>query len=140
MSGAVGVYVLARRHADSFGRSRLGRKLLPPAAAAFLLKEYGRYGAVGVFITRLLPGFRSVVAPFTGLAGLGAVRALMPIGLACVTWYATLTFIGTSLGANWDAIRRVLDGLNQALALVAAAVAAGIVWLVLRRRRRKSGA
>lgn len=135
--GAVVVYAVARRHADGFGRSRLGRALLPPEAIAFLLKEYGRYGAAGMFLTRLLPGFRSVVAPFAGLAGLGAARALAPIGLACLTWYATLTWIGARVGAEWEAIRQVLDGLNRALGIVALVAAAGLVLLVRRWRRRR---
>jgi membrane protein DedA with SNARE-associated domain len=137
--GAVVVYAVARRHANGFAQSRVGRKLLPPGAAAFLLKEYGRYGALGMFFTRLLPGFRSVVAPFAGLTGLGPVRALAPISLACVLWYATLTFIGARLGAEWDAIRRILGGLNQALGVVAVIVAVGLAFLWIRWRRRRAG-
>lgn len=137
--GAVGVYYLARRHAERFTGSRLGRTLLPPEAAAFLLKEYGRYGAVGIFLTRMLPGFRSVVAPFAGLSGLGPFRSLIPITLACVVWYATLTLIGARLGAEWDAIRRMLEGLNQALGVVAVALGGLVVVLLLRRRRRRRG-
>lgn len=137
LGGAVAVYAVARRHAAGFARSRVGRKVLPPNATAFLLKEYGRYGAVGMFITRLLPGFRSVVAPFAGLTGLGPVRTLAPISLACILWYATLTFIGARLGAEWEAIRRILGNLNQALGLIALLVAGGLAFLWIRWRRRR---
>lgn len=140
VAGAVGVYWLARQHADRFTRSRLGRKLLPPDAAAFFLKEYGRYGAVGMFITRLLPGFRSVVAPFAGLSGLSAPRALIPIAVACTLWYAVLTFIGVRVGAEWETIRRVFDGINQALGWTAAIVAAVLAVILVRWRRRRRGA
>jgi membrane protein DedA with SNARE-associated domain len=141
ITGAVVVYLVARRHADAFRQSRFGRLLLPPDAAAFLLKGYGRYGAAGMFLTRLLPGFRSVVAPFAGLAGVGAARALVPIGLACITWYATLTWIGARVGAEWEGINRVLAGLNRIL-IVLAVVAAAVFLLALRswrRRRRVAG-
>jgi membrane protein DedA with SNARE-associated domain len=137
ITGAIVVYLFARRHADAFRQSRFGQLLLPPDAAAFLLKEYGRYGAAGMFLTRLLPGFRSVVAPFAGLAGLGAARALVPIGLACVAWYATLTWIGARVGVEWDGISHVLAGLNRALIVVAVAAAVVFVLLVRRWRRRR---
>jgi len=138
VAGAVTVYTIARRNAASFGRTRLGRAVLPPEATAFLLKEYGRYGALGLFLTRLLPGFRSVVAPFAGLSGLGPFAALAPIVLACVAWYAALTLIGSRLGAEWEAIRRVLDDLNDVLLVAALALAAAIGWRLVRRRRRKA--
>lgn len=135
--GAVGVYLIARRHAARFTASRLGRALLPPEATAFLLKEYGRYGAVGIFLTRLLPGFRSVVAPFAGLSGLGPIRALAPIALACVVWYGAITLIGVRLGEEWATIRDALTGLNRVLSVVAAMLAAAIVAFVIWRRRRR---
>jgi membrane protein DedA with SNARE-associated domain len=135
--GAVVVYAVARRHADWFARHRIGRKLLPPEATAFLLKEYGRYGAAGIFLTRLLPGFRSVVAPFAGLSRLGPIHTLAPITAACLLWYATLTWIGTRVGAEWESIRRMLAGLNQALAIAALVLGLGIIALILRRHRRR---
>jgi membrane protein DedA with SNARE-associated domain len=137
LAGAAAVYGLARRHADRFGQSRLGRKLLPPAAAAFFLKEYGRYGALGMFITRLLPGFRSVVAPFAGLTGLGPVRTMIPIAAAVVLWYGTLTWIGARLGREWEQIRTLLDGINAVLAWAAAVLIALAVAVVVHRRRAR---
>jgi len=138
VAGAAGVYAVARRHADAFGGSRLGRKLLPPGATGFLLKEYGRYGVFGIMITRMLPGFRSVVAPFAGLVGLPWQKTLIPVAAACAIWYAALTWIGARLGSEWDAIVRVLDGLNRALGAIAlavlAALVAGVIWWKRKRR------
>lgn len=136
--GAAGVYLFTRRHARGFGQTRLGQKLLPPEAAAFLLKEYGRYGAFGMFLTRLLPGFRSVVAPFAGLSGLSFLRTLTPIALACLVWYAAITWIGARVGAEWDTISRVLEGLNQALAIVAVLLAVALVGALIWWRRRRA--
>jgi membrane protein DedA with SNARE-associated domain len=139
-AGAVAVYLIARRHAERFAGSRLGQALLPPAATAFLRKEYLRYGAAGVFLTRLLPGFRSVVAPFAGLSHLTAAQTLVPVGAALVLWYGALTFIGARLGNQWDAVVGVLDGLNRTLAIIAALAALALFGLVIwwRRRRRRT--
>jgi len=134
--GAVGVYLMARRHSRSFGQSTVGRKVLPPEAAAFLLKEYGRYGAFGMFLTRLLPGFRSVVAPFAGLSGLNPAQALVPIALACLVWYGTITWLAARVGAEWETILATLEGINRALGVVALALAAGLAAALVWWRRR----
>lgn len=126
LAGAVSVYTGAARFADRFTASRVGRLIVPPSAMAFLLRQYGRYGALGLFLTRLLPGFRSVVAPFAGLNRIGPVRFLLPTTLASGLWFAALTWIGAELGDQWDVIVGVLDTLYSTLG-----VASGILILVL---------
>jgi membrane protein DedA with SNARE-associated domain len=139
LSGAVLVYAVARRHADRLLGSRLGQALLPPDALGFLRREHGRYGSLGIFLTRLLPGFRSVVAPFAGLSGLGPRQTLVPIGAALLLWYGALTAIGARIGSEWDLVIRLLDHLNKSLGLVAlgllAVLAGAAVWWKRRRRQ-----
>jgi len=134
--GAVGVCYFARNHADRLTSSRLGRALLPPEATAFLLKEYGRYGALGMFLTRLLPGFRSVVAPFAGLSRLSAPQLLIPVAFATALWYSMLVWVGAVLGDQWDTVVTILDRIYGALGIVAVAVAIGLLVWVWRRWRR----
>jgi membrane protein DedA with SNARE-associated domain len=141
MTGAAIVYAVARRHAERLLRSGVGQALLPPDALGFLRREYGRYGALGMFFTRLLPGFRSVVAPFAGLSGLGLGQTLVPIGAALLLWYAALTAIGARLGSEWDLVVRVLNGLNRGLGLVALGglvVLLGGLGVWWKRRRRQA--
>jgi membrane protein DedA with SNARE-associated domain len=140
MVGAAVVYAAARHHAQRLLGSRIGRVLVPPDGLGFLRREYGRYGALGMFFTRLLPGFRSAVAPFAGLSGLGPRQCLVPIGAALLLWYTALTAVGSRLGSEWDLVIRIVDGLNRGLALVALGVlallaAAGVWW---KRRRRQA--
>ena len=138
ISGAVVVYSVARRFAGAFSASRTGRWLLPPKAVAFFQKEYRRFGVVGIFITRLLPGFRSAVAPFAGLVRLSFLQTILPVVLASGLWYATLTWIGVRIGSEWEAIRRVLNHLNTTLAAIAGVLAVALIVLLILRRRRAS--
>ncbi|MGE0442973.1 MAG: DedA family protein [Gemmatimonadales bacterium] len=137
LAGSITAYLAAARYGDRFVGSRVGRAMLPPDALAFLLKEYGRYGAAGLFLTRLLPGFRSVVAPFAGLNRLRPARFLVPVMLASALWYGTLTVIAVRAGDEWDAIVGLLDRLTSALGAVAVVVAGllGIGFVLWRRRK-----
>jgi membrane protein DedA with SNARE-associated domain len=135
-AGAIAVYWGARHFGKRFLETRLGRRLISPGAFAALEREYVRFGMVGIFLFRLLPAFRAVVAPFAGFVNLPVRRALVPIILACGAWYAGLTFLGRAVGSGWGTISAVLHQLNRGLGLAAAVVAIGLLVWILRRRRR----
>jgi membrane protein DedA with SNARE-associated domain/uncharacterized tellurite resistance protein B-like protein len=137
MAGSVVVYYLARRYGRNFLSGRLGRTLLPPDAILGMEREYLRYGIVGIFLGRLLPGFRSFVAPFTGLINIPVWRAMLPIALAAGLWYGFLTWAGARLGEEWEAINRLIHNLNSTLAVVAGLVIVLVTIVVLRRRKKR---
>jgi membrane protein DedA with SNARE-associated domain/uncharacterized tellurite resistance protein B-like protein len=137
LTGTVLVYVLARKFGFQFRTSRVGKRLLPPEAILALEREYLRFGVVGIFLGRLLPGFRSVVAPFAGLVNLPTATALIPITVATMVWYAFLAWIGARLGAEWDSISRFIGQLNRTLGLLSLVVGVAIAVVVWRRRRAR---
>lgn len=134
--GAAGVYVLARGAGRRWLTSPSGRRLLSPRAFAVMEREYLRLGVVGIFVVRLLPGIRAAVPPFAGLAGIGPVRTLLPVALAAALWYAGILALGTVLGQNWDAIVRVIGGLNRTLAVAGVVAVVGV--LLHRRKQRRA--
>jgi membrane protein DedA with SNARE-associated domain/uncharacterized tellurite resistance protein B-like protein len=136
--GAAGVYFLARRVGGGLFESRMGRQLLSPESIASLERGYIRYGLVGVFLGRILPGVRAVVAPFAGLIRLPPLRALVPIALASALWFAGMIVLGRYIGQSWEGIQRVLRDLNAGLAVVGLLVVAGVTvaWLRARAARR----
>jgi membrane protein DedA with SNARE-associated domain/uncharacterized tellurite resistance protein B-like protein len=137
LTGTLIVYLLSRRYQKQFRTSRLGRQLLPADAIVALEREYLRFGIAGIFLGRLLPGFRSVVAPFAGLVNLPVASALIPITVATFVWYGFLVWIGTRLGAEWESINRFLGQLNRSLAIVAGLLAIVVTVLVVRWRRTR---
>ena len=132
--GAVLVYYLARRLGSTLFETRAGRRLLSPESIASLERGYIKYGLPGVFLGRLLPGVRAVVAPFAGLIRLPPLRALAPIAIASALWFSALILIGRYIGQSWEGIQQVLKSLNTGLAVVALLAVATVVVLWLRAR------
>lgn len=137
MAGAAGVYFASRRYGRRLFSTAAGRRLLTPGALAAVEREYLRFGLIGIFIGRFLPGIRGVVAPFAGLANLSASRALIPMTIASAIWYGIITLLGAAIGARWQDIAALLGGINRTLGIVGAAVVLALVILWIRRRRRE---
>jgi membrane protein DedA with SNARE-associated domain/uncharacterized tellurite resistance protein B-like protein len=136
--GAAGVYLAARRYGRRLFASPTGRRLLTPRSLAVIEREYLRFGVLGIFLSRFLPGIRAVVPPFAGLVGLGAMRTFAPIGIASAIWYGGITILGAVLGAEWTRITALIAGINRTLAIAAlVAAAAGTLWYLIRARQRR---
>lgn len=133
IAGAMGMYWLAARHSAALFRSKLARNLLPPNGLAWMRKEYERFGLIGLFIGRMLPGFRAVVAPFAGLIHLGPWRALLPMTLASALWYGAIVYGAAALGERWDEVVAMLGGVNRAAGVVAVIL---LIWLGVWGRKR----
>jgi membrane protein DedA with SNARE-associated domain/uncharacterized tellurite resistance protein B-like protein len=138
LAGAAGVYLAARRYGRRLFASPTGRRLLAPRSLAVIEREYLRFGTIGIFISRFLPGLRAVVPPFAGLIGLGTLRTLVPMGIASAIWYGGITVLGAVIGAEWSRISAVLAGINKTLGIAAVVLILGIaLWRWLSRRGRQ---
>ncbi len=136
-AGTVVVYFVTRKYGRRLVASRLGQRFLPADAIVGMEREYLRFGMAGIFLARFLPGFRSFVAPFSGLVNLPPWRALLPIGLASAIWYALLTWAGIALGEEWSAINHFIKTLNRSLAVIAVVIAVLVVVMLIRRSRAR---
>jgi membrane protein DedA with SNARE-associated domain/uncharacterized tellurite resistance protein B-like protein len=138
LAGAAGVYLAARRYGRRLFASPTGRRLLAPRSLAVIEREYLRFGTVGIFISRFLPGLRAVVPPFAGLVGLGVVRTLVPMGIASAIWYGSIIALGAVIGAEWSRISALLARINATLGIAAVVmIAVVLAWRWLRRRARE---
>ncbi|MGH7527251.1 MAG: TerB family tellurite resistance protein, partial [Gemmatimonadales bacterium] len=128
------------RYGPRLFASPTGRRLLAPRSLAVIEREYLRFGTVGIFLSRFFPGIRAVVPPFAGLVNLGAMRTLLPTGIASAVWYGGITLVGALIGSEWERITRILAGVNRTMGIIAVIVVAGVVvwkWVGARRRRRE---
>jgi membrane protein DedA with SNARE-associated domain/uncharacterized tellurite resistance protein B-like protein len=138
LAGAAAVYFAARRYGRGLFATATGRRLLAPRSLAIIEREYLRFGVVGIFVSRFLPGIRAVVPPFAGLVNLSPLRTLVPMGIASAIWYGGITLLGSLIGSEWDRINHIILGVNRTLGIVTAVlIAAAGIWYLLRRRRRQ---
>jgi membrane protein DedA with SNARE-associated domain len=134
-ASAAWIYLFARSHGAAFFRHGWGSRVMPPSAMRAVEVAYRKHGALGIFVTRFLPGVRAAVLPFAGVAGMPMGRAMLPAVTASALWYAFLVSVGSLLGENWEAVQATLGDVTQGLGLLAiVATLALAVWLWRRSR------
>jgi membrane protein DedA with SNARE-associated domain len=98
---------------------------------------FERHGDATVFFTRMLPIVRTFISLPAGVARMPFWRFTVLTFAGCIPWVFALTFIGKQAGDNWDKWK---DNLHYVDYAVAALIVGGIVYLIVRNRRRRSGA
>src|ERR1700751_1470457 len=99
---------------------------------------FARYGAITVFVGRLLPVVRTLIAFPAGLARMPMMKFQIYTFIGSWPWCFGLAYIGYLLGARWNSdptFRRLFPDFD---ALVVALVLAGFAWLVWARWRAPS--
>ena len=137
MAGAGVTYTLGRKFGAKVFLRRIER-FAGPDAEDRIRKLHRKYGAVGLFVSRFLPGVRAIVPPFAGAMRLPALRVMLSIGAASAVWFALLTFLAFRAGDNWDLLQKYLVRSGKVAGAVAVAIVVigvGIWWW--RRRRAK---
>jgi membrane protein DedA with SNARE-associated domain len=115
-----------------------GRKLhIKQSHLAWADRWFERHGDATVFFTRMMPIVRTFISLPAGVARMPFLRFSLLTLAGCVPWVLMLTFIGREAGDNWESWK---DSLHYVDYAVIAAIAIGIVWLVIRNRRRRSEA
>ena len=94
---------------------------------------FERYGAATVFFSRMLPIVRTFISLPAGVAKMPFWRFSAYTLAGCIPWVLALALVGKSVGENWEEWRDHLHYLDY---LVVVAVVAGIVYLLIKRRRR----
>ncbi len=101
-----------------------------------LASMYARYGLWAIALSRFLPGVRAIVPPVAGALRVGAVRALLAMGVASALWYGGITYLAFTAGANFEALQAAIARGQRWVGGGAAIVAtAGVAIWWLRRRR-----
>ncbi len=105
---------------------------ISPKHLAWADTWFERYGSATVFFSRMLPIIRTFISLPAGVAKMPFWRFSLFTLAGSIPWVLALALIGESVGANWEDWRHKLGYLDY---VVLAAIVAGVVyWLVKRRR------
>jgi membrane protein DedA with SNARE-associated domain len=111
---------------DRFGRYLLIRPHEVDRAHGW----FERRGQAAVFIARLLPVIRTFISLPAGVAKMPLRRFTGYTLLGCIPWVFALTWIGATLGSQWE---RAAGYIQRVGWLIAIAIALGIaVWIARR--------
>ncbi|MFL5826847.1 MAG: DedA family protein [Thermoleophilaceae bacterium] len=94
---------------------------------------FARHGEATVFFARMLPIVRTFISLPAGVARMPFWRFTLFTLLGCVPWVFLLAFVGKQAGKNWEDWKNSLHYVDYA---VAALIVVGVVYLVIKRRRR----
>lgn len=119
------------------------------------IEKYGRYlllskrhlaladrwfiekGEITVFITRLLPGIRTFISLPAGIFQMNFVRFTLFSFLGVLPWSYLLTYLGYTLGKNWDTLTGYLHSANFILWGILVLTLPLLYWWQQKKSRRK---
>ena len=112
-----------------------GRKLhIKQSHLRWADRWFERHGDATVFFTRMLPIIRTFISLPAGVARMPFWRFSVLSFLGCVPWVFMLTYIGKQAGDRWESWK---DSLHYVDYAVLAAIVVGVVYLLVRARRRR---
>ena len=113
----------------------LGRTLLNETQLKVAAGWFTKYGAVMVFVGRLIPGFRTIISFPAGAVKMNLAKFFAYTAAGCILWNGLLIYVGYYLRTNWDTVANVSHYLIIAVVAISLVVVA--VYLVIRKRRMK---
>ncbi len=102
-----------------------------------LVERFKRHGEVYIVLNRFIPGVRAFFFVAAGMAGLRVRWVLIWAAVSAALWNLLLIAVGSSVGANFDALRKFMSVYSRYAWLALA----GIVLVVIARSviRRLTG-
>lgn len=136
IAGSLIDYYIGLKGVEALTKYRLlGRAVLSESQLKVAAGWFTRYGAVMVFLGRLIPGFRTIISFPAGAVKMPLAKFLAYTVAGCVIWNSLLIYVGYYLGTNWQEVANVSHYLI--MGAVAAVIVIAIVYLIIRRNKRK---
>jgi membrane protein DedA with SNARE-associated domain len=141
-AGAIGCNVgstIAYYVAAKGGRTAFERwgsyVLISPTDMDRAERFFARYGAVTVFVGRLLPVVRTFIALPAGLGRMPMLKFQAYTFLGSWPWCFVLAYVGYVLGDRWRSDPALRDFFHRFDAVIAGVVLAGAAWFIWSRLR-----
>lgn len=108
------------------------------AAGERVEAAYRQYGWVALFVSRFLPGVRSVVPAIAGALKIPLWEVAAIFTIASSLWYGGISYIAFHVGRDWSTVRETTMRVLRDVGIGAVAVALVLVaigWRLWKRRR-----
>jgi membrane protein DedA with SNARE-associated domain len=96
---------------------------------------FARYGAITVFVGRLLPVIRTFISFPAGLARMPMLKFQIYSFVGSWPWCFALAYVGMVLGARWDSDPTLRRLFHEFDAVVVVVLFAGFAWFIWSRWR-----
>jgi membrane protein DedA with SNARE-associated domain len=138
LAGAGITYTLGRRFGSKAFLRRI-EKYAGPDSEARIKRLHKKYGFMGLFVSRFLPGVRAIVPPLAGAMRLPAFKVMLSIASASAVWFGLITFLAFRAGDNWDVVEHYLVRSGKVAGLIAIAIVLlGVgTWLWNRQAKKR---
>jgi membrane protein DedA with SNARE-associated domain len=107
---------------------------ITPKHLAWADRWFERYGAPTVFFSRMLPVIRTFISLPAGVARMPFWKFTLLSTAGIIPWVLAFGLVGNAVGDRWDEWQKSLHYVDY---VILAAIAGGILYLLLRRRRSR---
>jgi membrane protein DedA with SNARE-associated domain len=107
----------------------LGRSLISKSQFDLAANWFTRHGSIIVFLSRLVPGFRTIVSFPAGAMKMRLPKFIAYTAAGCLIWNALLIYLGYFLGSRWSEVAGVSHYfIIAAVVSLVALIAAYLLW------------
>lgn len=134
LAGSLIDYYIGLKGVESLTKHKiLGRMLLTTNQLDTVGNWFRKNGALTVFVSRLIPGFRTTFSFPAGAARMPLTKFIVYTTAGCLLWNAILIYLGWFLGKNWTEVA----GISRYLIIASVAAIVIVIALYLVRRHKK---
>jgi membrane protein DedA with SNARE-associated domain len=137
VGSTIAYYVAAKGGRPAFERWG-SYVLVSPADMDRAERFFQRYGAITVFVGRLLPVVRTFIAFPAGLARMPMLKFQVYTFLGSWPWCFALAYVGYVLGERWHSDPTFRSVFHEFDILIVFVIVAGAAWFVWSRWREKN--
>jgi len=133
--GSLVDYFIGLKGIEALTKHRiLGKVLFSEDQLTFVGRWFNKYGSATIFLSRLIPGIRTLISFPAGAANMPLPKFLVFTTAGCVLWNSILIYVGYYLGVNWTEVAGISHYILIAVVVSLAVIIAG--YLMMRRRKR----
>jgi len=115
----------------------LGKAVLSTSQLEVAEKWFIKYGNLMVFVSRIIPGFRTTFSFPAGAAKMKLTKFIAFTTVGCLMWNVILVYLGWYLGKNWT---QVAGASHYLIIATVATILIVIVFYLFMRSRKKQAA